>query len=211
MRLRKKWYARPEMEKSFLINLNPREYKGLWRDEFKNNNPIYLELGCGNGRFLREMCIKNPHINFIGMDGKDEVLINALRKLNEINILNARLIPFQISFIEEIFDKDEIDRIYINFCNPWPKNSHKKRRLTYTKFLQKYRSFLKMGSEIWFKTDDKELFEDSKKYFMESYFRIKYMTYDLHNENFYDNTITEYEEKFINKGIKIMFLIAILN
>ncbi len=208
MRLRKKWYARPEMEKSPLVITNPRESKGNWKDEFQNDNPIYLELGCGNGRFLKDISLKNQNINFIGIDNKDEVLINALRKLNEFNALNARIVPFQISFVEEIFDENEVDRIYINFCNPWPKERHKKRRLTNKNFLEKYRGFLKKDSEIWFKTDDKELFCDSHDYFTQSRFKIEYATYDLHNENFHENIVTEYEEKFSKLGMKIMFLIA---
>ncbi|MCL2323595.1 MAG: tRNA (guanosine(46)-N7)-methyltransferase TrmB [Oscillospiraceae bacterium] len=208
MRLRKKWYARPEIEESSLVILNPRQKKGNWKDVFENDNPIHLELGCGSGKFLKDISLKNLNINFVGIDNKDEVLINALRNLKEYNILNARIVPFQISFIHEIFDKGEIDRIYINFCNPWPKRRHNKRRLTNKNFLEKYKVFLKSGSEIWFKTDDKELFQDSLDYFIESGFKIKYETYDLHNEGFDENILTEYEEKFLNLGMKIMFLIA---
>ena len=208
MRLRKKWYARPEIEESPLVVLNPREFKGKWKEAFGNENPIYLELGCGNGKFLKDISLRNLNINFIGIDNKDEVLINALRKLKEYDVLNAKIVPFQISFIDEIFDKDEINRIYINFCNPWPKRRHKKRRLTNKFFLEKYKVFLKSGSEIWFKTDDKELFQDSLEYFSECDFKIKYTAYDLHNEDFDNNIPTEYEEKFMGLGMKIMFLIA---
>lgn len=208
MRLRKKWYARPEMEQSELVVLHPREFKGRWKEVFKNENKVHLELGCGNGKFLKEISLANLNINYIGIDGKDEVLINALRKLKEAEVLNAKLIPLDIAFIDEIFCKDEIDKIYINFCNPWPKRTHKKRRLTSMTFLEKYKTFLKIGSEIWFKTDDKELFCDSQRYFSENGFKIEYVTYDLHNEKFESNIETEYEEKFSKLGMKIMFLTA---
>ncbi|WP_411679017.1 tRNA (guanosine(46)-N7)-methyltransferase TrmB [Clostridium thailandense] len=208
MRLRKKWWARPEMESSSLVIINPKETAGKWNIEFENNNDIYLELGCGRGRFITNRAQQNPSINFIGVDLKDEVLIYALQKLVEVEVENARLIPMNIAGIGEVFDKDEISRIYINFCNPWPKDRHNKRRLTHTKFLTEYKKFLKANSEIWFKTDDTELFEDSQVYFKEGGFSIEYLTYDLHNSDFTQNVVTEYEEKFTSLGMKTMFLIA---
>lgn len=113
-----------------------------------------------------------------------------------------------ISKIESVFDRDEIGKIYINFCNPWPKRRQKKRRLTHTVFLNKYKKFLKPKSEIWFKTDDKGLFQESQEHFKESGFSIDYITYDLHNSDFSNNVVTEYEEKFTSLGMKTMFLIA---
>lgn len=208
MRLRKKWWARPEMEASPLVIINPKELKGKWQEEFKSSTDIYLELGCGRGRFITTRAQQNPNINFIGVDLKDEVLIYALKKLVDTELQNARLIPMNIAGIGEVFEKDEIGRIYINFCNPWPKERHNKRRLTHPKFLVEYKKFLKSGSEIWFKTDDTELFEDSQEYFKSSGFSIEYLTYDLHNSDFNENVVTEYEEKFTSLGMKTMFLIA---
>ncbi|ADK16014.1 MULTISPECIES: tRNA (guanosine(46)-N7)-methyltransferase TrmB [Clostridium] len=208
MRLRKKWWARPEMEASSLTITEPQKYKGKWKEEFKNQNDIYLELGCGRGKFLYTQALNNTNINYIGIDLKDEVLIYALKKLQEAEVTNARIMPMNIAQIEEVFDKDEISRIYINFCNPWPKRRQKKRRLTHTVFLNRYRKFLKLGSEIWFKTDDRELFEESQEYFKENDFEIKYLTYDLHSSDFAENVVTEYEEKFTSLGMKTMFLIA---
>ncbi|MTK11616.1 MAG: tRNA (guanosine(46)-N7)-methyltransferase TrmB [Clostridiaceae bacterium] len=208
MRLRKKWWARPEMEASPLVVIDPKELKGKWQEEFKNNNDIYLELGCGRGRFITTRAQQNSNINFIGVDLKDEVLIYALKKLEDTELQNARLIPMNIAGITEVFEKDEISRIYINFCNPWPKDRHNKRRLTHTKFLTEYKKFLKPNSEIWFKTDDTELFEDSQEYFKESGFSIEYLTYDLHKSDFTQNVVTEYEEKFTSLGMKTMFLLA---
>lgn len=208
MRLRKKWWARPEMETSFLTITQPQKYKGKWKEEFKNQNDIYLELGCGRGKFLCAQTLNNTNINYIGIDLKDEVLIYALRKLQEAEVANARIVPMNISQVEKIFDENEISRIYINFCNPWPKRRQKKRRLTHTVFLNKYKQFLKPDSEIWFKTDDRELFEESQEYFKENNFEIKYLIYDLHKSNFTENVVTEYEEKFTSLGMKTMFLIA---
>lgn len=210
MRLRKKWWARPELEQSKEVVTEPSLLKGKWKEEFNNSNPIYLELGCGKGRFISGQSQANKDINFIGIDLKDEVLVYALRKVNEVEreVDNIRLIPLEIAFIEEVFDKNEISRIYINFCNPWPKLSHNKRRLTHSRFLERYKTFLQPESEIWFKSDDKELFDDSLEYFKESGFELLYHTYDLHNSDFKENIMTEYEEKFRSKGMKIMFLRA---
>lgn len=208
MRLRKKWWARPEMEASDLTITNPFLFKGKWQEELRNGGEIYLELGCGRGKFLCTQALNNKHINYIGIDLKDEVLIYALKKAVEAETDNIRIIPMNISKIENVFDEDEIGRIYINFCNPWPKRRQKKRRLTHTVFLNRYKKFLKPKSEIWFKTDDKELFQESQEYFAESGFSIDYITYDLHDSDFPNNVVTEYEEKFTSLGMKTMFLIA---
>ncbi|MBV4420061.1 tRNA (guanosine(46)-N7)-methyltransferase TrmB [Clostridium tyrobutyricum] len=208
MRLRKKWWARPEMESSHLTVVKPQEYKGKWREGFKNFQDIYLELGCGRGRFLCDNASTNKDINYIGIDLKDEVLIYALRRAIDMEIENVRIVPMNINNIEEVFDRDEISRIYINFCNPWPKERHKKRRLTHIRLLEKYKTFLKPKSEIWFKTDNLELFDESQNYFKESGFNIQYLTYDLHKSDFEGNIVTEYEDKFTALGMKTMFLIA---
>ena len=212
MRLRKKWWARPELESSNIFVNNPRELKGKWKQEFKNNNPIHLELGCGRGRFLVQKALKHPDINHIAVDLKDEVLVYALRKVKEVEpeIQNARIVALNISFIADLFEKDEIEKIYINFCNPWPKDRHNKRRLTHTKFLTEYKKFLKPGAEIWFKTDDTDLFNDSQEYFKECGFELEFVTYDLHNSDFTQNLMTEYETKFTALGMKTMALIATL-
>lgn len=208
MRLRKKWWARPEMETSSKVIIEPAQLKGKWKYEFKNNNPIYLELGCGRGSFIKSNAEAHADINYIGIDLKDEVLIYALRKIEELETDNVRLIPMNIDRISDIFDDSEISRIYINFCNPWPKERHKKRRLTHTRFLNKYKGFITPNTEIWFKTDDVGLFEESKLYFEESGFKINFLTYDLHNSGFENNVVTEYERKFTELGMKTMFIVA---
>ncbi|MGE5627737.1 MAG: tRNA (guanosine(46)-N7)-methyltransferase TrmB [Solirubrobacterales bacterium] len=208
MRLRKKWWARPEMENSPLVITNPKEFKGNWKSAFGNDNEIYLELGCGRGGFITQNAERFRNINFIGIDLKDEVLIYALKKLQMEELSNVKLIPMNISWVVDIFEKNEIGKIFINFCNPWPKLRHNKRRLTHSRFLNIYKNFLKPSGEIWFKTDDKELFEASIEYFKESGFEITYITYDLHNSSFEYNIVTEYEAKFTSLGMKTMFLIG---
>lgn len=214
MRLRKKPWARPELESCNFVVTNPTELKGKWNEFFKNDNEIYLELGCGRGKFIAENAVIHQDKNFIGIDIKDEVLVYAKRKVEEVfkeknkEINNVALIPMEIAFIEEVFNKDEVSRIYLNFSTPWPKKRHNKRRLTYTTFLERYKKFLKPNSEIWFKTDQETFFNDSIEYFKEAGFKIEYITYDLHKSDFKQNIMTEYETKFSSMGMKIMFLIA---
>ena len=214
MRLRKKYWARPEMEASHIVITDQYAHKGKWETEFKNKNDIHLELGCGRCNFIAEKSKQNLDINYVGIDLKDEVLVVGLRKVLEVREvkgvqdLNVRLMPLNIMLIDDVFARDEISRIYINFCNPWPKERHNKRRLTHTKFLTNYKKFLKSGSEVWFKTDDTELFEDSLEYFKEGGFEILFSTYDLHGSDFNENVVTEYEAKFTELGMKTMFLKA---
>ena len=208
MRLRKKQWVRPELEESNLFLPRASVNKGKWNEVFGNSNPIYLELGCGRGKFLVEHTLNNPDINYVAIDLKDEVLIYGLHKLQENNLENARLTAMNIDFIEDVFEKDEVSKIYINFCNPWPKDRHNKRRLTHTRFLSKYKTFLKPGCEVWFKTDDTDLFNASQEYFKESGFEIEFLTYDLHKSDFEGNIMTEYETKFTGLGMKTMCLTA---
>ncbi len=217
MRLRRKPWARPELAASPFYIDNPPEMKGKWRELFDNCNPMHLELGCGKGGFISKIAAANQQINFIAVDIKSEVLALAKRKieaeyaaagLTEIN--NVRLMSQNIELIDNMLaPTDVIEKIYINFCNPWPKSPYKKKRLTHGKQLTKYKTFLKSGSEIWFKTDNDELFRESVKYFEENGFIIKYATEDLHASGFTDNVPTEHEIMFSKEGIKIKFLIAV--
>lgn len=214
MRLRKKWWSRPEIEASNKFIKEPKELKGKWNKEFNNDNNIHLELGCGRGGFISQLVEKNEDLNYIGIDLKDEVIVYAIRKVEETEeqakkeFKNVRFITMNIMGIADVFEKNEISKVYINFCNPWPKERHNKRRLTHTKLLTEYKKFLKPNTEIWFKTDDTDLFNDSQEYFKESGFNIEYITYDLHNSDFKENIKTEYETKFQSMGMKIMFLKA---
>lgn len=216
MRMRKKPWARPELEGCEFFVIKPSDYKGKWRETFvRKDNPIYLELGCGKGTFMAVHASENKDINYIAIDIKDEVLVLAKRNIekafedkNEV-IDNVKLMAQEIAIIDEMLsEEDVIDRIYINFCNPWPKERHKKRRLTHTRQLENYKKFLNDNGEIWFKTDDDELFEESIEYFKESGFNIEYITYDLHSSDFKYNVTTEHEDMFTKQGIKTKFLIA---
>ncbi|GAA0078757.1 tRNA (guanosine(46)-N7)-methyltransferase TrmB [Clostridium sp. CTA-5] len=216
MRMRKKPWARPELESCDFFVINPKEYKSRWKEFFGNNKPIYLELGCGKGTFMAVHGSENDNINYIAIDIKDEVLGLAKRNIEKAykeknkNLDNVKLMAQEIGLINDMLgEEDLISRIYINFCNPWPKEKHKKRRLTHTRQLNQYRNFLKDQGEIWFKTDDDELFEESLEYFKESKFRIEYITYDIHQSGFEGNVETEHEKMFTEQGIKTKFLIAI--
>ena len=216
MRIRFKPWARAELEESPFYIDNPEIYKGKWKELFKNDNPIYLELGCGKGGFISQLAVYNPDINYIAIDLVDAMLGLAKRKVEEEykmanrKIDNVYLTRYDIERINNIFDKeDNIQRIYINFCNPWPRGKHHKKRLTHVRQLEKYKQFLADDAKIYFKTDEEGLFNDSIHYFEESGFKIEKMTYDLEEEpNFWENIETEHEKMFKDEGIKIKALIA---
>ena len=185
--------------------------------DFENDNKQFmLELGCGKGQFMAELATDNPEVNFLAIDLVDAMLglakrnIESAYKEKEMEPKNVILTRFDIERIFLILDKaDKVDRIYINFCNPWPRGKHRKKRLTHTRQLEKYKEFLKPGGEIYFKTDDDGLFSDSISYFEETGFTILQKTYDLHNEPIFEKNIeTEHEKMFSEQGIKIKALIA---
>ena len=216
MRIRFKKWARPELEASKFYIDNPEEIKGKWKEKFKNKNPIHLELGCGKGQFISQLAVENQNINYIAIDLVDAMLglakrnVETIYKEHNIEPENIYLTRFDIERIFLILDKnDEIERIYINFCNPWPKGKHRKKRLTHTRQLEKYKEFLIPNGEVYFKTDDDDLFNASLNYFEESGFEIVCKTYDLHNQPIFEKNIeTEHEKMFSEQGIKIKALIA---
>ena len=213
--MRRKPWADEELHSVSYFVPEPAALRGKWREAFSNENPIHLELGCGKGRFLAQLACGNPQINYIGVDIKSAVLGLAKRNIERIygeagrKPDNVRILSQDI---ERIFlmlsPEDPVERIYINFCNPWPKPKHKKKRLTHPRQLLHYREFLVPGGEIWFKTDDASLFEESLAYFAQMGFSIQYLTRDLHQSGFSGNITTEHEEMFSSQGIPIRFLIA---
>lgn len=211
MRIRRKAWARPELENDNKVIYNPTDYKGKWNEIFNNNNPIHLELGCGRGQFISQCAELDSSINYIAIDLYDEVLVKALRKVNEKDLNNVRIIPMRIEKLGDIFNTDEIEKIFINFCNPWPSRRHHNKRLTHPQFLKTYKKIMKDHSEIWFKTDDDGLFSDSLKYFESEGLHEEYVSFDLHQSDFNENIVTEYEEKFSAQGIKIKFGIFKVN
>ena len=220
MRIRFKKWARPELEASKFYIDNPKEYKGKWRELFGNDNKIHLELGCGKGYFISELAVNNKNINYIAIDMVDAMLGWAKRNIENrydkenLKIDNIFLTRYDIERILDIINKeDKIERIYINFCNPWPRGKHRKKRLTHTNQLEKYKVFLDNNGEILFKTDDDSLFYDSINYFKKSGFEIEKKTEYLEKEiDFWDkrceNIETEHEKMFKEKGIKIKACIA---
>ena len=216
MRIRFKPWARPELEASKFYIDNPEEYKGKWKTLYKNNLPLNIELGCGKGSFIAKLAVKNDNTNYLAIDLVDAMLGLAKRNIektyqeNQKEIENVYITRYDIERILNILDKsDNVQRIYINFCNPWPRGKHHKKRLTHSKQLEKYKQILIENGEIYFKTDDDNLFEDSLVYFEECGFKIEKKTYDLEKEeNFWENIQTEHEKMFMEQGIKIKALIA---
>ena len=216
MRIRFKPWARPELEASKFYIDNPEDYKGKWNSLFKEKKPLHIELGCGKGSFISKLAVNHPENNYIAIDLVDAMLGLAKRNIEAVygeakrEVDNVYLTRYDIERVLNIFDKeDNIECIYINFCNPWPRGKHHKKRLTHTRQLEKYREFLKDGGEIYFKTDDDALFTDSLTYFEGCGFRILDKTYDLESRpDFWNNIMTEHEKMFMEQGIKIKALKA---
>ena len=215
MRMRNKPWAAPELDACAFFVRDAAQHMGKWHEFFKRRQPIYLELGCGKGLFIAGLAPKNPQINYIGIDLKDAVLAPAKRNIEQAFQSEGRepdnvvLLAQDIERILNVMNaSDIVERIYINFCNPWPKDKHNKRRLTHPRQLEHYKQFLARDGEIYFKTDDDLLFADTLDYLNESGFEIISKTYDLHGENCPDNVMTEHEKMFLQKGIKIKALVA---
>ena len=214
MRIRRKKWARPELAVCDFFTDTPESSRGKWAECFVRQQPLHLEVGCGKGSFIGHIAIQHPNINYIGLDIKSDMLGVARRNIvsifGEKPIENIWLTVYNAERIEKIFaPTDVIERIYINFCNPWGREKHKKRRLTHPRQLEHYKTFLKKGGEIHFKTDDDELFKESLAYFTESGFTLKYITRDLHNSDVTENIETEHEKMFSAQGIPIKFCIAV--
>ncbi|NLJ89508.1 MAG: tRNA (guanosine(46)-N7)-methyltransferase TrmB [Clostridiales bacterium] len=211
MRLRNVKGARETIASSKYVINKPEDLKGKWNKYFKNDNPIHIEIGMGKGQFIIELAQRNPNINYIGIEKFSSVLVRAIEKLDEREdeISNLLLIRFDAEYINNIFEEDEIERIYLNFSDPWPKARHAKRRLTSKEFLGRYDKFLTRSGEIIFKTDNKSLFDFSLEEIKETDWKLRNVTYDLHNSEFAkDNVLTEYEEKFSSMGKPIYRLVA---
>lgn len=218
MRIRKKKWAEPELALCDFFVKNPEDYGGKWKNVFAKEQPLYLEIGCGKCTFAGRLALENPDKNIIAVDIKIDMLgvgrRNVVRLFEESgktqdDITNLLLVNYNVEQLDRIITQDDkIDRLYINFCNPWPRPKHNKRRLTYYKKLEMYKKFLKKNAEIHFKTDDDGLFNDSLKYFEQSGYEICYITHDLHNSDVKDNIETEHEKMFSEQGVKIKYLVA---
>ncbi|EGJ40724.1 tRNA (guanine-N(7)-)-methyltransferase [Streptococcus sanguinis SK49] len=182
------------------VILNPADAKGRWQEIFGNGHPIHVEVGSGKGAFVSGMAKANPDINYIGIDIQKSVLSYALDKVLATDVPNIKLLWVDGSDLTDYFEDGEIDRLYLNFSDPWPKKRHEKRRLTYQSFLATYQQILPENGEIHFKTDNRGLFEYSLVSFSQYGMKLKGVWLDLHASDFEDNVLTEYEQKFANKG-----------
>ncbi len=215
MRMRRKPWARPELAACPFFVDHPQENRNHWKGWFPKEQPLHLELGCGKGTFTAQLAASHPEINYIGVDIKSEVLAVAKREIErvyaqkEMPVDNIALLSQDIERIDLMMgEQDIVERLYINFCNPWPKPAHRKRRLTHPRQLEKYKAFLSQEAELYFKTDDDGLFRDTLKYLEESGFEVLYQTKDLHHCGYEGNIMTEHEKMFSEQGIPIKFLIA---
>ena len=211
MRLRRDNRAPEYLAQDERVVLNPESFRGKWHEVFGNNNPIHVEFGCGKGGFITELAKRNPHINYIAAERAETVVYKACKKANlsEETPSNLRFLYFDVSNCREIFEIGEVERLYLNFSDPWPKTRHANRRLTYRGFLEKYADILKKEGEIHFKTDNKGLFAFSIEEFSVSGWLMKNVTLDLHNSGMEDNIMTEYEKKFSELGFTINRLEAV--
>lgn len=190
---------------------NPIELKGKWSAYFENENPIHIEIGMGKGRFLMDLAALNPNINYIGIERYTSVLLRAVQKIEENPLPNVRFLCIDAATLPEIFASGEVNRIYLNFSDPWPKDRHARRRLTSSEFLARYDQFLDKAGRIEFKTDNVDLFRFSlEEIERSSVWHIDVHTFDLHEDPMlnFGNIMTEYEEKFSSKGNPICKLIA---
>lgn len=205
MRLRKVKNAQEILNRNpHIVVPNPKDHKGKWHQFFNNNNPIHLEIGMGKGKFLIELATKNPHINYIGIEKFDSVIVRACEKLAELDLENIILLNEDAEELLDFFTKDEITKLYLNFSDPWPKSRHKKRRLTNPRFLKLYRNIIKISGTIELKTDNRNFFEYSIIEINNSLMKIEELSLDLHNSMVSEDIVTtEYEERFkqLNKNI----------
>ena len=211
MRMRKKAWARPELARCAYFTDAPQEFRGAWARRFGAQRPLWLDLGCGKCVFLAELARRNPQANILGVDISYDILGVGRRKVEELvpSPQNVQLVFFNIEKLGEMLSpEDGVQRIYLNFCNPWPKKKHKKRRLTYPRQLELYKTLLAPGGEVWFKTDNDELFEESLEYFEEAGYEVFAVTRDLHGENDPENIESEHEIMFSGEGIPIKALKA---
>ncbi|MBQ8952038.1 MAG: tRNA (guanosine(46)-N7)-methyltransferase TrmB [Eubacterium sp.] len=205
MRLRNVTGSREVIAENEYVVHDEKELKGKWKEFFGNDNPIFIEIGMGKGTFIMECARQNPDINYIGIEKYSSVLIRAIEKRQlEPELNNLFFIRMDAEEIEEVFEKGEVDYIYLNFSDPWPKARTAKRRLTSDRFLSRYINILAEEGGITFKTDNKDLFEYSVETAEECGWRIEKITRDLHNSEYMEgNIMTEYEKKFSQLGNKI--------
>ena len=182
-----------------------KEHKGKWKELFSNSNPVHIEIGMGKGQFIMELASRNPNINYVGIEKFSSVLIRAVQKKEELDLPNLTFVLMDATEITEVFEIGEVEKIYLNFSDPWPKDRHAKRRLPSRQFLQRFSQILSDEGDIEFKTDNKDLFEFALEEIEPGGFELLQVTHDLHRDEAMSegNIMTEYEEKFSKLGNKI--------
>ncbi|MFG6148230.1 tRNA (guanosine(46)-N7)-methyltransferase TrmB [Halobacillus sp. B23F22_1] len=201
MRLRNKPWADDFMrDNGHIVVQEPFQYRGKWQSAFNKEQPIHLEIGSGKGQFIAGMGKQHPEVNFIGVERVKSVIVGALKKVIDSEAANVRLLNEDAQDLRDLFQSNEVDHIYLNFSDPWPKSRHEKRRLTYPAFLDQYKDVLKQEGEITLKTDNRGFFEYSVASFSKYGMIIEELSLDLHDLNDPLNVETEYEEKFSEKG-----------
>ena len=209
MRMRKKKHRDVRIENCGAIVIRAPFPRGEWATVFGNDNKIYLEIGCGKGRFITETAKNNPDINFIAIEKNLDVALLAMEKATRSGLTNIRFICDNADLLEEVVAPGECSRIYINFCDPWHKAKHAKRRLTHRRYIELYRRLLPQNGEIHFKTDNKKLFEFSLNEFCDMQIKLKNISLDLHATPCEWNVMTEYEQLFSEQGMPIYRLEAL--
>jgi tRNA (guanine-N(7)-)-methyltransferase len=202
MRLRNISGARDAIAESPLVIHEPEKLKGKWRERFGNNRPIRIEIGMGKGKFIHELAEKNPKVNYIGIEKYSSVLLRALQKMEAFPVPNLLFLRMDAENITEVFDTGEVERIYLNFSDPWPKDRHAKRRLPSAEFLKRYDRILEKDGVLEFKTDNKGLFDFALEEVPAAGWEALKISFDLHRDEEMgrDNVMTEYEEKFSALG-----------
>ena len=204
MRLRKDPRAEKYIQESQMVISNPEEHKGKWHSIFNNDQELHVEFGMGKGGFMIGMAKQNPHINYIGVERFETVVYKACKKAErEQAPANLRFVCYNVEHCMDIFEKEEADRIYLNFSDPWPKKRNANKRLTHYKFLEKYSHILQQKGEVHFKTDNKSLFEFSLNEISSQDWKMKNISLDLHASDMEGNVMTEYEERFSSMGMPI--------
>ena len=210
MRMRRKKNLEQRLEACSPVLVRPKAGVPIdWAEVFGNHHPLQLEIGCGKGQFIRTLAAQEPDINFVALEIQDNVLITAMEGVMKDSLSNVRFLCLSAELVEELFDNDGVDRIYLNFSCPFPKKRYAKHRLTHHNFLRRYAKILKPYGEIYFKTDNRPFFEFSLNEFCSEDFKLKNITFDLHNSGYEGNIVTEYEKRFSDMGQPIYRLEAV--
>ena len=210
MRMRRKPNLIPRMERcaAYLVP-EPEALRGRWREETGLTGPLWLELGCGKGRFTVEMARQNPQVLYVAVERVPEAMVVGMERALQEELGNLRFIDGDVEKLGEYFAPGEVDRIFLNFCDPWPGSRHARRRLTHERFLRLYRQVLSPGGELHFKTDNHDLFTWSLFQFPKAGYTLEEVTRDLHREGI-QGVMTDYEEKFHAQGVPIQRCVAVM-